>query len=104
GLVVDESNVPVPGGRIVSYPRSTASAVQFDSPELVSTTSDPAGRFTIPLAGPGVVFHVVATHAGYSPVLVQRVLDEDDIRIVLPKCTSLSGRVLAAEGQPIVKG
>ncbi|MEZ6017878.1 MAG: carboxypeptidase regulatory-like domain-containing protein [Planctomycetota bacterium] len=100
GVVVDARGAPVPGAAVSAEHDLWAGAERWsEAPQrvdtFVTTDTDHAGRFALPLPM-ATVATVRASHPGYVPTVARSVPPDADLRLVLTPEATLEGEVLDA--------
>ena len=93
GVVVDESGAPVRGATV-----QAAAESQWYQPQ----ETDAAGRFALGALREGTKLQLQVSAGGFANATVRGVVaGSDDVRIVLKKGLSVSGRLVNAAGDPV---
>lgn len=107
GIVVDTAGIPVPGVALAAWlqvDRQIAGLSEtYHSIERIAaeTTSDAVGRFRLNLE-PQVVYDLVAIKAEYARIRLNNLYAGEDLRVVMGRAASISGRITSADdGSPI---
>lgn len=106
GRVVDAAGAPVEGSRIILFPSDRQRPVRLDEKlnlqkDVLTTSSDRDGNFTVALAGGAPLYTIFADAQGLGPALFEPALPGNVISIILNPAVAIEGRTLDYEGQPV---
>jgi protocatechuate 3,4-dioxygenase beta subunit len=98
GKVVDDLGEPIAEAKI------EAMYLEGTSARARSTSSQSDGRFSLAGLGEGNLMRVTISAEGHADELLSNVpIDQTEMLIALPRHGSVIGRVLAADGSPLMK-